>query len=103
LLACTLITVNYISCYAGLIEYSPSAEIVIEVLKRMPRGVPLDELRITTLTDESLVGKRVQHLLRARLIVEDAGSLIPTLLGSSIVKVTVFYRKLLLQSPFGEG
>jgi hypothetical protein len=103
MLAYTLLTVNYISCYAGIIEYSPSAEILFEVAKHMPAGVVMDSLNITSLSDEILTVKRIDHLLRAGMIREEAGLLALTPWGRHVVQITIFYRRLLFQPPFGEG
>lgn len=102
-IAFSLLTVNYISCYAGIIEYSPSAEILFEVGHHMPAGVALDSVNITTLSDRILTVKRIDHLLRAGMVSQDAGLLTLTPRGRRVVQLTVIYRGLLFQPPYGEG
>ena len=75
LLLQTVMTVGYMMGYAGIVEYSPSAEVLYEVAS-YPDGVNENDLNVTSLTDEFLVGKRLNHLVAARMIRQDKGEIL---------------------------
>jgi hypothetical protein len=101
LLQCVL-TVGYLMGYAGIIEYSPSAEVLYAVAS-YPDGVKEHDLNVTSVTDEFLVGKRLRHLVAADLVCQDKERFSIKPVGSFIVKCTIVYRRMLFESPFGEG
>jgi len=102
LLLHAVLTVGYMMGYAGIIEYSPSAEVLYAVAS-YPDGVSESELNVPTVTDEFLVGKRLSHLVSAGMVREhnDRFSIEPV--GRFIVKFTIVYRRMLFEQPFGEG
>ncbi len=83
----------YVCGYAGIIEYSPSAEILRVVQTNMPEGTPLETLQVASLSEQSLTGKRVAHLLASRMIVHNNGHLVLTKPGRLAVKACLVYRK----------
>ena len=102
LLLQAVLTVGYMMGYAGIIEYSPSAEVLYAVAA-YPAGVSENDLNVTSLTDEFLVGKRLSHLVAAGMIRQDKDRFSIEPSGSFIVKFTILYRRMLFEPPFGEG
>ena len=102
LLLHAVLTVGYMMGYAGIIEYSPSAEVLYAVASH-PDGVSEADLDVTSVTDEFLVGKRLSHLVSAGMVRQnnDRFSIEPS--GRFIVNFTIFYRHMLFEQPFGEG
>src|ERR1043166_3363692 len=88
----TVIASCYMGGYAGIIEYSPSAEILRVVQANMPHGTPLESLHVSTLTEEALTGKRIQHLLTSRMITVENGALRLTPRGRAVVNLCFAYR-----------
>lgn len=97
------LSLSYISGYAGIIEYSPSAEILRAVHGHMPQGVPLDTLSVDSLTDEFLVGKRISHLKTSRLVRADGNELRLTAAGELVVAACQAYRAVFGISGYGKG
>jgi|ERR1051325_3254786 hypothetical protein len=93
----------YLCGYAGVVEYSPSAEILLAVRQQMPAGVSPRELRVVSLTDYALTGKRVEHLLAARLIAQKEGHLSLTPRGAAVLSLCGLYRRLLAVPGEGAG
>ena len=87
-----VIAACYMGGYAGIIEYSPSAEILRVVQANMPHGTPLESLCVSTLSEEALTGKRITHLLASRMIALENGVLRLTPRGHAIVNLCVAYR-----------
>lgn len=85
----------YLAGYTGVIEYSPSAEILRAISSRMPEGVPLESFEVTTLSEEALTGKRIQHLFDSRLVTGQPGVLRLTRRGRQAVRLCLAYRRLL--------
>jgi len=85
----------YMGGYAGIIEYSPSAEILKAISKRMPKGMPADALEVETLSEEALTGKRVRHLLDSGCAIESHQNMRLTNKGIRFVLLCLFYRRLL--------
>lgn len=85
----------YMGGYAGIIEYSPSAEILKAVRGRMPKGIAADRLEVPTLSEEALTGKRIRHLLDSKCAVRKADEITLTAKGVRYVKLSLFYRQLL--------
>lgn len=98
-----VLSLSYTCGYAGVIEYSPSAEILRVVRAQMPRGVPLDALRVDSLTDEALTGRRISHLQSSRLVRLDESGLRLTGAGEAFVAATQWYRALFGIPGYGEG
>ena len=103
LLAQAILTVGYIMGYAGIIEYSPSAEILMVVSKHMPEGISEGLLKVDSLSEDILTGKRIRHLLHSGLIREVDGLLESTRHGDAFVRFAVLYRKAMFQPEYGEG
>ena len=102
LLLQAVLTVGYMMGYAGIIEYSPSAEVLYAVASNAD-GVNESDLNVTSLTDEFLVGKRLQHLVSTGFVREDKDRFSIEPIGRFIVKFTIVYRRMLFEPPFGEG
>ena len=102
LLLQAVLTVGYMMGYAGIIEYSPSAEVLYAVAAH-PDGVSVTDLDVTSLTDEFLVGKRLSHLVAAGMVRQDNDRFSIEPIGRFIVKFTTFYRRMLFEPPYGEG
>ena len=102
LLLHAVLTVGYLMGYAGIIEYSPSAEVRYAGAS-YPDGVSEKDLNVTSVTDEFLVGKRLSHLVAAGMVRQhnDRFSIEPS--GRMVVNFTIFYRRMLFEQPFGEG
>jgi len=98
-----VISLSYMCGYAGVIEYSPSAEILRAVRTHMPQGVPLEALRVDSLTDEFLVGKRIRHLRSSRLVRSDATGFRLTGAGEAVVTACRWYRAVLGVTGHGRG
>ncbi len=86
------ISACYMGGYAGIIEYSPSAEILRVVKAAMPAGIAPDELEVPSLTEQALTGKRIQHLMDSGMAVEADGNLTLTDKGAGVVRLCQFYR-----------
>jgi hypothetical protein len=102
LLLQAVLTVGYMMGYAGIIEYSPSAEVLYAVAA-YPDGVSEKDLNVTSLTDEFLVGKRLSHLVAAGMVRQDKDRFSIEPVGRLIVNFTIVYRRMLFEPPFGEG
>jgi predicted transcriptional regulator len=93
----------YMGGYAGIIEYSPSAEILKAVRSRMPQGMPADNLEVETLTEEALTGKRIRHLVHSGCATMENGEIRLTPKGRRFMAMNLFYRKLLLLKDEPKG
>jgi len=82
----------YICGYAGIIEYSPSAEILRIVNDSMPEGIELETLNISTLSEQALTGKRIRHLIDGQMVLSKNGTLSLAPRGRAIVAVCRAYR-----------
>lgn len=82
----------YMGGYAGIIEYSPSAEILRVVQNHMPHGIAPEALNVTSLSEQALTGKRIMHLTESRMAVSENGSLKVTPRGHVIVAICGAYR-----------
>jgi hypothetical protein len=102
LLLHAVLTVGYLMGYAGIIEYSPSAEVLYAVAD-YPEGVSENDLDVTSVTDEFLVGKRLGHLLAAGMVRQNGDRFSIEPAGRFVVKCTILYRRMLFERPFGEG
>jgi hypothetical protein len=60
-----MLSCSYICGYAGIIEYSPTAAILFVVHKHMPGGIPEESLAVDSLTESTLTGKRMDHLVES--------------------------------------
>lgn len=98
-----VLSLSYMCGYAGVIEYSPSAEILRVVRGQMPQGVRLEALQVDSLTDEALIGKRISHLRSSRLVRSEEGGLRLTGWGEALVTACQLYRALLGIRGYGNG
>lgn len=85
----------YMGGYAGVIEYSPSAEILKVVRKHMPGGLPTDLLQVDTLSEEALTGKRIRHLLKSNCAEQIGEEVALTDKGRRLIDLCMAYRQLL--------
>lgn len=98
-----MIVTCYTGGFAGVVEYSPSAEILREVAAH-PDGVRPEDLNVRTLSESALTGKRIKHLLRNGLITrgeDDALDL--TASGRRVVAGCLLYRKIFGLSECAAG
>ena len=98
-----IVTGCYICGYAGITEYSPSAEVIQAVREYMPDGVEPEKLRVRSFTEHSLTGKRMEHLVLSRLIVIDGDEVRLTAAGRRVAWISRTYRVLLGVDPIGKG
>ena len=82
----------YTCGYAGIVEYSPSAEILQAVEKHMPRGIEPERLEVASLSEQALTGKRFHHLLASKMIHADGEQLMLTPAGQRVVNFWKRYR-----------
>lgn len=89
-----IVVTCYTGGFAGVVEYSPSAEILREVAAH-PDGVRPEDLRIGTLSESALTGKRIRHLLRNGLITRgEDDELNLTASGRRVVAGCLVYRRM---------
>jgi hypothetical protein len=87
-----MIVTCYTGGFAGVVEYSPSAEILREVSAHHD-GVRQEDLNVRTLSESALTGKRIRHLLRNGLItIGEDGELALTASGRRVVAGCLLYR-----------
>jgi hypothetical protein len=98
-----VLSCSYICGFAGIVEYSPSAEILLVVKEHMPIGIPEESLKVDSLTEYALTGKRINHLLGVGLVSRNKGRYSLTGAGQIIVHLFRFYRKFLGVDEMGEG
>jgi len=98
-----LIGSAYLMIYAGIIEYSPSVEILLEVKNHMPLGVPIEQLEVKTLPEKMLTGLRIEHLLDGRMIIKNGDFYITTPKGARYARFIAWYRNMLFVRFPGEG
>ena len=98
-----LMSITYFMAYAGVIEYSPSVEILLEIKKHMPEGIEKSKLVVTALPEDMLTNLRVKHLLESGMVERVGDQYQITTRGNKFKKILMNYRKLLgLHFP-GEG
>ena len=96
-----MIALCYTGGYAGVVEYSPSAEI-LKAVSQHQGGVRPEDLRVSSLSEAALTGKRVHHLLKNGLITTDGRTLSLTPFGAFVVAGCNAYRTLFnLGEPAG--
>lgn len=83
----------YICGYAGIIEYSPSVEILRVVQSHMPDGISLESLNVSSLSEKALTGKRIRHLRDARMVEDENGGLRLSTRGRFVVAGCHAYRR----------
>lgn len=93
------ITACYTGGYAGIVEYSPSAEILQEVEKHMPEGIRAENLEVKSLTEQALTGKRIHHLLAAGMVAENKNKLRLTPSGRRVTGFWKVYRQVFGIAP----
>jgi hypothetical protein len=87
------ISACYTGGYAGIVEYSPSAEILQEVERHMPEGIMPELLEVSSLSEQALTGKRIHHLVASGLVAEIKNKLRLTSSGKRITSFWKLYRK----------
>lgn len=98
-----LMAMTYFMAYAGIIEYSPSMEILLEIESHMPDGIERAHLKVRTLPEEMLTGLRIKHLLDAGLIVETNEMYQATAKGRRFGTLLARYRSFFWICSPGEG
>jgi hypothetical protein len=98
-----MLSSSYICGYAGIIEYSPTAEILFVVHKHMPGGIPEEALAVDSLTESSLTVKRMDHLVGCRVARLEEGRYTLTQTGKCIASMSKKYRAFLGVTSMGEG
>jgi hypothetical protein len=98
-----LISACYTCGYAGLTEYSPSAEVLKAVQQHMPEGVAPGDLRVRAFNEHSLTGKRLEHLVESGMIAILDGRVWLTPAGRRSTALCKNYRKLTGVSEYGAG
>lgn len=98
-----LISGCYTCGYAGLTEYSPSAEVLMVVREHMPEGIAIDELRVRSFTEHSLTGKRLEDLVVSGIVAIRDGRVWLTPAGRRTDALCRAYRRLTGVSEFGAG
>lgn len=98
-----LISACYTCGYAGLTEYSPSAEVLKAVQRHMPEGVAIGKLRVTAFTEHSLTGKRLEHLVLSGMVTVRDERVRVTAAGKRSAALCKAYRKLTGVSEYGAG
>lgn len=98
-----LISACYTCSYAGLTEYSPSAEVLRAVREHMPEGVPAENLRVRSFTEHSLTGKRLEDLEMSGLVRIREATVWLTPLGRRLNGLCRIYRLFTGVSARGDG
>lgn len=93
----------YLMVYAGINEYSPSVEILLEIKKYMPQGVLIREFSVKTLPETMLTGLRLQHLLDGKMIAKINNQYVITPKGNRYASIVYWYRKCLWIDFPGKG
>ena len=93
----------YTCGYAGIIEYSPSAEVLQLVQKHMPHGIEPRNIHVASLSEQALTGKRVAHLLASNMAESRDGRLMLTRSGRRVMAMRRGYRALFGIAPANEG
>jgi hypothetical protein len=88
------LTLAYITTYSGIEVESPSLRIVLEIARRRDGGLEKASLE-QIFTNDILVGRRLEDLVQDKMITveQDKYKLMPK--GAFLVRLFVFYRKLL--------
>jgi hypothetical protein len=98
-----IVTWCYTCGYAGITEYSPSAEVIQAVQEHMPEGIEPEALRVRSFTEHSLTGKRMEHLVTTRMIVIEGDEVRLTRPGRRMARMVRAYRVFLGVDPIGKG
>ena len=93
----------YICGYAGITEYSPSAEVLLAVREHMPQGLPVNGLRISSFTEHGLTSQRIEDLHTSGLVAIHDGRISVTRLGRFALGLSRVYRSLVGVDPAGRG
>jgi len=86
------LVICYTGGYAGIVEYSPSAEI-LRVVSDYPNGIAPSDLCVSSLNESALTGKRLRHLQLNQLIVSKGDGLFLTGRGLQSTRVCKIYRR----------
>jgi hypothetical protein len=89
-----VISACYMGGYAGIIEYSPSAEVLRVVRAAGPEGLLADALKVNTLSEAALTGKRIRHLATSGMAETHDGTMKLSPRGNLIVGICLVYRRL---------
>lgn len=87
----SLIVACFTGGFAGIVEYSPSAEI-LRAVSKYPEGIAPSLLEVNSLGESALTGKRIRHLLLNNLIAIDGERMVLTSRGRRSVWVCELYR-----------
>ena len=98
-----MLSCSYICGYAGIIEYSPTAEILLVVDKHMPEGISEEALTVDSLTEYSLTGKRIDHLVSSGVATLEGERYVLTPMGKVVAGLPKIYRTFLGVSQMGKG
>jgi len=93
----------YICGYAGITEYSPSAEVLLAVREHMPQGLPANGLRISSFTEHGLTSRRIEDLQASGLVAIHDGRVSVTRRGRFALDLSRVYRVLVGVDPTGRG
>jgi len=93
----------YVCGYAGITEYSPSAEVLLAVREHMPHGLPADGLRIGSFTEHGLTSQRIDDLHVSGLVAIHDERVSVTRRGCVALALSRLYRVLVGVDPTGRG
>lgn len=86
-----VIATCYTGGYAGVVEYSPSAEI-LRVVSEAPTGIRIEDMQVSSLSEAALTGKRIRHMLKNGLITMNGESIRLTRFGDAVVAGCLLHR-----------
>lgn len=95
--------IGYVMIYAGVIEYSPSAEILLEVQKKGNNGLNRNEVFLDSLSEYQITGKRIEQLLASKLITRKDNKFTVTETGLMLNKIIISVRRLMGTDDYGQG
>ena len=98
-----LMAVAYFMAYAGIIEYSPSVEILLEIRSHMPQGVDINNIKVKTLPEDMLIDLRLKHLVDSGMVHKFKSTYQITPKGIRFKKILIWYRKILFVNFAGQG
>lgn len=98
-----LLTGCYICGYAGLTEYSPSAEILMVVRDAMPQGIEPEKMKVRSFTEYSLTGKRIEDLIVSGMAEVKQGRVRLTPGGRVSFEMCRLYRRIMAVDETSDG
>ncbi|OQW92128.1 MAG: hypothetical protein BWK78_02605 [Thiotrichaceae bacterium IS1] len=69
----------------------------------MPTGICESDLKMESLSEEMLTGKRIRHLVNAGMVTRNDTILQVTLKGKLVVGIFKIYRRVMNLPPYGKG